>query len=115
MHSDPPLTFPDNDLLHDLIEIYFARFDPYTPLLYRTSFEQSITKGLHLVDIGFGQVVLAVCALASRYSNDPRNMPEGTDSDHSLGWPWYRQLTVKASSFVEAPTLYNLQLCVVCL
>lgn len=113
LHAGPPLLFPENDLLQDLIDIYFARFDPYMPLLHRSSFEQSVSEGLHLVDIGFGQVVLAVCALASRWSDDSRSMPEGTDSEHSKGWRWYRQISVKTSSYVEAPMLYDLQLCVV--
>ncbi|KAJ4482595.1 fungal-specific transcription factor domain-containing protein [Lentinula aciculospora] len=106
-----PLIFPDDDLLHDLINDYFVHFEPYTPLLHRSTFERSITEGLHLRDFGFGQVVLAVCAVASRCGNDPRNRPEGTDSEHSLGWPWYSQISLDTFSHVEAPRLYDLQLC----
>ncbi|KAJ3880261.1 fungal-specific transcription factor domain-containing protein [Lentinula edodes] len=106
------LTFPDNELLHDLINDYFVYFEPYLPLLHRSTFETSVAEGLHFSDIGFGQVVLAVCAVASRCSRDPRNMPEGTDSDHSLGWRWYSQISIDTSSFIEAPRVYNLQVCV---
>ncbi|KAJ3921962.1 fungal-specific transcription factor domain-containing protein, partial [Lentinula edodes] len=106
------LTFPDNELLHDLINDYFVYFEPYLPLLHRSTFETSVAEGLHFSDIGFGQVVLAVCAVASRCSRDLRNMPEGTDSDHSLGWRWYSQISIDTSSFIEAPRVYNLQVCV---
>jgi hypothetical protein len=40
-------------------------------------------------------------------------MPDGTDSPHSMGWRWYRQISFKVSTFIETPRLYDLQLCVV--
>ncbi|KAJ3729514.1 fungal-specific transcription factor domain-containing protein [Lentinula raphanica] len=106
------LRFPEEDLLHELIDAYFVHFEPFLPLLHRPTFEKSIAEGLHLRDRGFGQVVLGVCAVASRHSGDPRNMPEGTQSDHSLGWRWYSQISLDVSSFLEAPRLYDLQLCI---
>ncbi|KAJ3990246.1 fungal-specific transcription factor domain-containing protein [Lentinula detonsa] len=112
MTPDTPLVFPDSDLLHELVSIYFAEFDPYLPLLHRQTFEQSIKDGLHLRERCFGKVVLAVCALASRYSNDPRNMIPGAPCpEHSLGWLWFRQVAVvQTTSFIDPPRVYNLQL-----
>ncbi|KAJ3715625.1 fungal-specific transcription factor domain-containing protein [Lentinula guzmanii] len=112
MTPDTPLVFPDSDLLHDLVSIYFAEFDPYLPLLHRQTFEQGIKDGLHLRERCFGKVVLAVCALASRYSNDPRNMIPGAPCpEHSLGWLWFRQVAVvQTTSFIDPPRVYNLQL-----
>ncbi|KAJ3781179.1 fungal-specific transcription factor domain-containing protein [Lentinula aff. detonsa] len=106
------LTFPEDDLLHNLIDDYFVHSEPYMPLLHRSTFEKSVAEDLHLRDVGFGQVVLAVCAVASRYGLDPRNMPEGTKSEHSLGWRWYSQISLNMSSFLEVPRLYDLQLCI---
>ncbi|KAJ3762912.1 fungal-specific transcription factor domain-containing protein [Lentinula raphanica] len=112
MTPDTPLVFPDSELLQNLISIYFSEFDPYLPLLHRETFEQSIKDGLHLRERCFGKVVLAVCALASRYSNDPRNMISGAPCpEHSLGWPWFRQVAVvQTTSFIDPPRVYNLQL-----
>ncbi|KAJ4472244.1 fungal-specific transcription factor domain-containing protein [Lentinula aciculospora] len=109
---DTPLVFPESDLLHDLVGIYFLEFDPYLPLLHRQTFEQSIKDGLHLRERCFGKVLLAVCALASRYSNDPRNTIHGAPCpEHSLGWPWFRQVAVvQTTSFIDPPRVYNLQL-----
>ncbi|KAJ3781182.1 fungal-specific transcription factor domain-containing protein [Lentinula aff. detonsa] len=104
------LTFPEDDLLHDLINDYFVHSEPYIPLLHRSTFEKSVAENLHLRDVGFGQVVLAVCAVASRYGLDPRNMPEDTKSGLSLGWRWYSQISLNMSSFLEIPRLYDLQL-----
>ncbi|KAJ3747761.1 fungal-specific transcription factor domain-containing protein [Lentinula detonsa] len=114
LHNNPPpmLTFPEDDLLHDLINDYFAHSETYIPLLHRSTFEKSVAEDLHLRDAGFGQLVLAVCAVASRYGLDPRNMPEGTKSEHSLGWRWYSQISLNMSSFLEVPRLYDLQLCI---
>ncbi|KAJ3788862.1 fungal-specific transcription factor domain-containing protein [Lentinula aff. detonsa] len=87
MTPDTPLVFPDSDLLHDLVSIYFAEFDPYLPLLHRQTFEQSIKDGLHLRERCFGKVVLAVC------------------------WLWFRQVAVvQTTSFIDPPRVYNLQL-----
>ncbi|KAJ3899705.1 fungal-specific transcription factor domain-containing protein [Lentinula edodes] len=112
MTPDTPLVFPDSDLLHELVNIYFAEFDPYLPLLHRQTFEQCIKDGTHLHERCFGKVVLAVCALASRYSNDPRNMIPGAPCpEHSLGWPWFKQVAVvQTTSFIDPPRVYNLQL-----
>ncbi|KAF5380801.1 hypothetical protein D9757_007124 [Collybiopsis confluens] len=108
----PPLVFPEDDLLHDLISIYFADFDPYLPLLHRKTFEQAIKDGLHLGSRVFGKVVLAVCALASRHLPDARNMIAGTaNPELTLGWPYFKQIGVlQTTSFIDPPQLYDLQL-----
>ncbi|KAJ7100396.1 hypothetical protein C8R44DRAFT_352063 [Mycena epipterygia] len=40
-------------------------------ILHSPSFHQSFSDGLHFRDPDFGGVVLAVCSLANRYSDDP--------------------------------------------
>ncbi|KAL0069674.1 Gypsy retrotransposon integrase-like protein 1 [Marasmius tenuissimus] len=107
----PSFVFPDDDLLRDLVDLYFTRHNPFFPLLHRPTFERLITEGLHLHDRSFGATVLAVCAIASRQSNDPRALYEGTTSEHSLGWKYFRQIPLMRESFTEPPTLYDVQLC----
>ncbi|KIK70021.1 hypothetical protein GYMLUDRAFT_536497 [Collybiopsis luxurians FD-317 M1] len=100
--SNHALVFPEPDLLYKLVDIYFTRFEPYFPLLHRRTFERSIAEGLHKVDTGFGQVLLAVCAVASKGSDDPRNLPDGVDNLHAMGWRWYSQISVPTSSFIDS-------------
>ncbi|KAF9268427.1 hypothetical protein L218DRAFT_893492 [Marasmius fiardii PR-910] len=108
--KDPPLIFPEDDLLFDLVNIYFTNVNPVFPLLHRPTFGRSIADGLHLRDRSFGATVLAVCAIGARQSNDPRNLSEGTTSEHSLGWKWFSQIPLVRDSFTDPPSLYDLQL-----
>ncbi|EEB99260.1 hypothetical protein MPER_01092, partial [Moniliophthora perniciosa FA553] len=107
------LEFPENDLLDELISIYFENFNQFFPLLHRPTFESSVAEHLHFRDHSFGHVVLAICALASQKSNDPRNMPKDTNIEHSMGWRWFRQIPLIRPSLDETK-LYNLQLCILC-
>ncbi|KAK1222310.1 Gypsy retrotransposon integrase-like protein 1 [Marasmius sp. AFHP31] len=107
----PPFVFPEDDLFYDLIDLYFTRHHPFFPLLHRPTFERLVAEGLHLRDRSFGATVLAVCAIASRQSNDPRAFCEDTTSEHSLGWKYFRQIPLIRDSFTEPPTLYDIQLC----
>ncbi|KAE9404825.1 hypothetical protein BT96DRAFT_812991 [Gymnopus androsaceus JB14] len=104
-----PLIFPEDDLLQSLISLYFLRFHYWFPFLHRPTFERAISDRLHLKDRGFGIVVLGVCAIGSRFSQDPRNLAEGISTAHSLGWRWFRQILHLETS--EPPTLYDLQHC----
>ncbi|KAK1222311.1 Gypsy retrotransposon integrase-like protein 1 [Marasmius sp. AFHP31] len=106
-----PFVFPEDDLFHDLINLYFTRHHPFFPLLHRPTFERLIAEGLHLRDRSFGATVLTVCAIASRQSNDPRAFWHGTTSEHSLGWKYFQQVPLIRDSFTEPPTLYDIQLC----
>ncbi|KAL0956386.1 hypothetical protein HGRIS_002533 [Hohenbuehelia grisea] len=99
--------FPDDDLLDDLIDIFFEKINLYIPLLHRASFERLVEEGLHLQDRWFASVLLAVCALASRYSDDPRVMMGG--SELSSGWRWFSQIQVLRQSFLNIPSLFELQ------
>ncbi|KAK1222318.1 Gypsy retrotransposon integrase-like protein 1 [Marasmius sp. AFHP31] len=106
----PPFIFPEDDLFRDLINLYFTRHNPFFPLLHQPTFERLVAEGLHLRDRSFGATVLAVCAIASRQSNDPRAFCEGTTSEHSLGWKYFQQIPLIRDSFTEPPTLYDIQL-----
>ncbi|KAG7451382.1 uncharacterized protein BT62DRAFT_978182 [Guyanagaster necrorhizus] len=112
LHEDehlPPLIFPDDDLLQDLIDIYYEECDMLVHLIYRPKFEKNVAQGLHLYDRRFGSVVLLVCAIASTHSNDPRVFLDPTQ-EHSAGWKWYQQVRPIPSSFFEPVSIYDLQI-----
>ncbi|KAJ7138274.1 fungal-specific transcription factor domain-containing protein, partial [Mycena epipterygia] len=106
----PVFQFPPRDLLDSLVSTFFGRINIVMCLLHRPTFERSIISGLHLVDYKFGAVVLGVCALASRYSDDPRVILEETNSRLSSGWEWFRQVRDLRADLHSAPTLHDVQL-----
>ncbi|KAJ7650977.1 hypothetical protein FB45DRAFT_1018341 [Roridomyces roridus] len=82
--------FPPSDLLASLVDLYFKNIHPTFPVLHRDSFLHHLLDGLHQRDTRFGAVLLAVLALASRYSDDPRVVVDGNTL--SSGWPFVGQL-----------------------
>ncbi|KAJ7467196.1 fungal-specific transcription factor domain-containing protein [Mycena latifolia] len=111
---DPPvaLIFPPDDLLRDLVEIYFTQLNIFWAILHRPTFAKSIVDGLHLRDNRFGATVLAVCALASKNSPDKRVLVPDTQGEISAGWNWFRQIRRPFSGpVVKTASLYELQLC----
>ncbi|KAF5322742.1 hypothetical protein D9619_002011 [Psilocybe cf. subviscida] len=117
--SHPPLyDYPPDDLLRSLVFIYFEKFNPLFPLLHKPTFARMLADGRHMRDQDFGMVVLMVCALASRYSHDPRVFsPEGADgveSDDtrkglSSGWKYFRQVPMHRKSLLYRAGLFDLQ------
>ncbi len=101
--------FPDNDLLWSLIGLYFTESNIFLPVLHRPSFERSVAESTHLSDPAFATVLLAVCAIASRYSTDPRVLIDNESS--SSGWKWMQQVLVdrRANTFSSPPLLYDCQ------
>ncbi|KIP05402.1 hypothetical protein PHLGIDRAFT_60579, partial [Phlebiopsis gigantea 11061_1 CR5-6] len=106
----PHTNFPPEDLMTDLIELYFTRFNIGVPLLHRPTFEKGIVDDLHHRDEGFGSTVLLVCAMGARWSEDPRVILPGTNSGHSAGWEWFRQVQWVRRSLLSPPRLYDLQI-----
>ena len=111
-------TFPPDDLMALLIDLYFQHVNLYYPILHRPSFERAISDKRHSSDNGFGCVVLLVCALASRWCDDPRVFIEDAADDIELGlsagWKYYDQVQTRRKSLRSQPRLYDLQLCAVC-
>ncbi|KAJ7127575.1 fungal-specific transcription factor domain-containing protein [Mycena crocata] len=108
--EDPGYVFPDSDLIISLVELYFINVHPMFPLLHRPSFERSMGEDLHFSNSQFGATLLAVLALASRYSDDPRVLAPGTNSPLSSGWPFFNQIRVINRSFHDLPSIYEVQL-----
>jgi hypothetical protein len=101
--------FPEADLLGNLVDIYFRENNDFFPILHKPTFKRAIAEGLHATDLEFGKVVLLVCAIASRWSDDPRVLYPGSSLWHSAGWQWYNQAHALASSQLLKPTLYQVQ------
>ncbi|KAJ3903533.1 fungal-specific transcription factor domain-containing protein [Lentinula edodes] len=104
-----PYVFPDDDLMHDLIDLYFAKVEPYFPMLHRNTLEQSLSDGLHLSDRRVGAILLMICSLASQHSDDPRTLNEGTESEYFKGWKYFCQIRL-THRFEEPPSIHEFQL-----
>ncbi|KAG5635679.1 hypothetical protein H0H81_010417 [Sphagnurus paluster] len=109
----PPFTFPPPDLLASLVDLYFIHMNRYLPLLHRPTFERALAQGLHHTDRSFGSTVLLLCAVAGRFSDDPRVMDDppdgGPQNAHSSGWKWFAQVPLIKPATFNAPCLYELQ------
>lgn len=107
--DQPKYEFPDDDLINPLIDLYFENLNILMPLLHRPTFEKCVASGLHLQNPGFGATLLLVCAIAARYSDDPRVFLADANSEHSAGWKWFDQVQVVRRSMLAPPSLYDLQ------
>lgn len=106
----PYTNFPDPILLQTLLDSYFSSIHVDFPLLHQPTFLQSVTSGLHLVDEGFGAVVLLVCALGSRLSHNPATLPQGAQTWQLAGWHWFDEVRARRKLMpFTSPTLYDLQ------
>ncbi|KAJ6587807.1 fungal-specific transcription factor domain-containing protein [Mycena sp. CBHHK59/15] len=106
----PPYVYPAGDLVASLLDLYFTNVQPIIPLLHRPSFERSVAEGLHLRDAQFGATLLAVLAVASRLSDDPRVFVVGETSSLSSGWKFFHQVLVRRKFVFDDPSIYEVQL-----
>ena len=109
--SPGPYQFPEDNLMNDLIQLYFFDVHMFAPVLHRPSFEADVKSGLHLRNREFGSLVLLVCALAARFSNDRRVIVDGEENWHSAGWRYFTQVRMYSDAFVLTPSshLHGLQ------
>lgn len=104
----PQLVFPDEDLLIVLVDLYFEQCNIVFPLLHRPSMKRNIAEGLHYEDDGFATVLLVVCAMGSRLTDDPRVFLD-PKTPLSAGWKWFSQVQVVRKSLFQSPTLHDVQ------
>ncbi|KAJ6539990.1 hypothetical protein DFH09DRAFT_1368606 [Mycena vulgaris] len=118
-------SFPPAELAMHLIDLYFVQVNVYLPLLHlpdgRAWRRNWAPSHVHLDD-GFAAILLLVCAVASRWSNDPRVMvPGGTQAGGvskpggrlACGWGWFNQVPMAGNHLFGQPKLYDLQYCCV--
>ncbi|THU84638.1 hypothetical protein K435DRAFT_783681 [Dendrothele bispora CBS 962.96] len=101
--------FPDEDEMQQLVTAYFDGHALYAPILYRPSFEKSLSEGLHLRDNGFGALVLAVCAIGSRYQYKLQVTGSSKESYVESGLKWFDQLPIRQYAFGQNVSLYQMQ------
>ncbi|KAJ7772715.1 fungal-specific transcription factor domain-containing protein [Mycena maculata] len=107
---DQHYVYPASDLIDSLLELYFVNVHPIFPCLHRPSFERAVAEGLHLKDTRFGATLLAVLAIAARYSDDHRVFVDG-ETSLSSGWKFVVQVEIFGKC-VE-PTIHDVEFCFV--
>ena len=110
------LDFPPLDLMNSLVDLYFTFYNHHLPILHRQTFVAAVLADMHFYDSGFGHVVLLVCALGSKVSDDRRVLLEDNSADtwHSAGWKWFRQVHISEKALFSRTTLYDVQVACVC-
>ncbi|KAF9049328.1 hypothetical protein BDZ89DRAFT_1033163 [Hymenopellis radicata] len=101
--------FPEDDLFTHLIDVFFTTQNMMLPLLHRPTFERQIAAKMHINHQMFGGVALLVCALASRFTDDPRVLLDGETSRCSSGWKYFSQVQTVRRSLMAPPTIHDLQ------
>jgi hypothetical protein len=104
--------FPPDDLIPTLVDAYFTCLNTASPVLHRPSFERALEEGVHRRDMGFGAVLLLVCALGARFVDDERALYDKGKS-HSAGWQWFNQVYMMQRSLLALPCIYDVQICCV--
>ena len=104
----PYRDFPPPDLMEQLVNAYFIHHETYVPILHRPTVVQAIKDGVHLREQGFGGVLLLVCALGSRWIDDPRTLTEGAKLP---GWHWFKQVENTRWSLMDRPRIEDFQCC----
>nr|GAT44707.1 predicted protein [Mycena chlorophos] len=114
--EDPPIphAFPEPDLLDLLVRTFFERVNIVITLLHRPSFERNLAAGLHYSEPHFGELVLGVCAVAAKFTDDPRVILPGTNSRLSSGWQYYQQIRPYQKSLIRSITLFEAQTLCLC-
>lgn len=106
----PRDAFPRPDLMGELIKNYFTHLNNILPLIHRPTFERNMEANLHLSDETFGSIVLMVCAIGSRFSDDRTVLPPKTDKWEWAGWHWFQRVrAVRQLVQLSSPQYQDLQ------
>ncbi|KAL1741746.1 fungal-specific transcription factor domain-containing protein [Schizophyllum fasciatum] len=106
----PQFTFPDRMLLQSLVDLYFENVNLYFPMLHRPTFDRQLFSMDHARDTGFACILLLVCAIGSRYSDDPRVKADPNASKHSSGWHYFSQVEMVRKPMIIPPKLHDIQI-----
>lgn len=111
--NEPVYIYPDDDLVEILVSIFFERVNVTYPILHEPTFRKMLLEKQHLWDTSYGMTVLLVCAVASRFSSDPRVLLPDDSSSLSSGWRWFSQVPIHRNALFYKSTIYDLQYYVV--
>ncbi|KAG8954208.1 hypothetical protein FRC04_000429 [Tulasnella sp. 424] len=115
-NAPPPLdslTFPPDDLMDELIELCFKTFMILFPVVHRPSLEKHRKENRHRNDINFARVLLGVCAIGARFSDDERVCLPSKDGSgpewNSAGWKYFTQIVSLKRPILAPAGLSDLQ------
>ncbi|KAG9101474.1 hypothetical protein FRC06_002988 [Ceratobasidium sp. 370] len=113
------LHLPPPDLFESLIELFFKHVSPQIPIIHEPTLRAQIRAGLHTRDHSFARLMLAICALAARWSNDPRVLHESeraaaeagdlNASRLSAGVKYFHQIRLLRRSMPKPAVLFDIQ------
>ncbi|KAG9005844.1 hypothetical protein FRB95_001037 [Tulasnella sp. JGI-2019a] len=109
------LRFPPPDLIRVPIDHCFSEVMPLMPLIHRPSFEWQYAEGRASHDIDFARLLLLVCAVGSRYCDDPRlflTSSAGEVEWGSAGWMYFTQVYHMPKPLFTITKLVDLQIMV---
>jgi len=109
------VVFPEPSLMRHLLNTYFDIHNIILPILHRPTFERLLTDKLHERSESFGAVVLLMCAIACRYSDDPRVSHSIITSTSNTGWNLFNQVDRLRRTRPLRHQLYDAQIYAVCL
>ncbi|CAE6413460.1 unnamed protein product [Rhizoctonia solani] len=109
-----PVELPPPDLIKSLVELFFRYTNPFFPILHRGVFERELARRTHFesdtTGRTFARVLLLVCAVASRWSSDPRVFMDGQTL--SAGYEFFHRVEPVTWAVRAQPSLYDVQICI---
>ncbi|TIB73423.1 hypothetical protein E3Q06_00958 [Wallemia mellicola] len=100
-----PSDYPTN--LDKLVELYFEHVNSYFPLLHKETIIQELQ--FRKLDRSFAGVIMLICAIASKFSDDPSVLSVDNDS-LSAGQKFYKTYKLKCRrNQLAAPSLNDIQ------
>uniref|UniRef100_A0A8H8CP76 Transcription factor domain-containing protein n=1 Tax=Psilocybe cubensis TaxID=181762 RepID=A0A8H8CP76_PSICU len=105
----PGYIYPEVGLLQTLVSLYFEKMNTIFPILHQPTFLKALSQNQHHWDPAFGMTVLLVCAIGSRYTNDPRVIVPEDKHGLSSGWPYFSQVQIYRNPLLLNSTIYDLQ------
>lgn len=103
------LVFPEPSLMRHLLDVYFDIHNIILPIIHRPTFERLLADKLHERSESFGTVALLMCAIACRYSDDPRVTHPITTSTSNTGWNLFNQVDRLRRTRLLGHQLYDAQ------
>jgi hypothetical protein len=117
------LHLPPPDLFESLIELFFKHVSPLIPIIHEPTLRAQIRAGLHTRDHSFARLMLAICALAAKWTKDPRVLHESEQAAVEAGDPeaprlsagvkYFNQVRLLRRSMPKPAVLFDIQTYVV--
>ncbi|KZT56788.1 hypothetical protein CALCODRAFT_555725 [Calocera cornea HHB12733] len=103
-----PPDWPEPDLAKLLIDAFFHRYNNVFPLLHRPTFMRQYSDPATRLEADWVALAFGVFAIASKYVDDPRVLPE-SGNWHNAGQKYWKEMRRVMSPLYAPPTLMRLQ------